>query len=641
MKQSTALKKKKTGYNVFLTGSAGAGKTYTLNQYIHYLQARQVPVAITASTGIAATHMNGTTIHSWSGIGIRMTMEDKQISQLKSKKSLKERLEQTQVLIIDEISMLHAKQLDLINQVLKVVRNNDKAFGGIQVVLSGDFFQLPPVGERGESNRDKFAFMSKAWLEAQLHVCYLTEQHRQQKNTSNSLSLNDILNQIRQASVTHDAIEVLHDSQHNDIGQIRTRLYTHNVNVNSINDTQLSHLTGEAQVYHAMANGDPKLIDMLKKSVRTPDELTLKIGAKVMFVKNIPDLSVCNGTMGEVVKFVAINDKNEPMPKPKHDASQTDASLTESPTSKPNDELVKQTEDDAKDDDAKDDEKIIKTKYPVIRLNTGREVIATPEQWVVEDEIGLPLATYWQVPLSLAWAITVHKSQGMTLDAAEIDLRNTFELGQGYVALSRLTDLSGLKLLGFNQTSLNLDPLARGADKRFLELSAEVQATYDELDKDAITQAHQNFVIQCGGTNDSAVIADHQKKQEQKKQKKKKKEHLSNQSVITDSTIDITKRLLAQRLTIAETAQEGKLAQATIMRHLQAIKEEDPNFPCEHLRPNDKLVTDVYQAYDAIMAINDPNDFDQQGNIKLKPIFDRLHERVSYNDIRLALIFKP
>lgn len=639
MKQSTALDILKTGHNVFLTGSAGAGKTYTLNQYIHYLQARQVPVAITASTGIAATHMNGTTIHSWSGIGIRMTMEDKQISQLKSKKSLKERLEQTQVLIIDEISMLHAKQLDLINQVLKVVRNNDKAFGGIQVVLSGDFFQLPPVGERGESNRDKFAFMSKAWLEAQLHVCYLTEQHRQQKNTSNSLSLNDILNQIRQASVTHDAIEVLHDSQHNHIGQIRTRLYTHNVNVNSINDTQLSHLTGEAQVYHAMANGDPKLIDMLKKSVRTPDELTLKIGAKVMFVKNIPDLSVCNGTMGEVVKFVTTNDKNEPMPK--HDASQTDASLTESLTSKPNDELAKQTEDDAKYDDTKDDEKIIKTKYPVIRLNTGREVIATPEQWVVEDEIGLPLATYWQVPLSLAWAITVHKSQGMTLDAAEIDLRNTFELGQGYVALSRLTDLSGLKLLGFNQTSLNLDPLARGADKRFLELSAEVQATYDELDKDAITQAHQSFVIQCGGTNDPAVIADHQKKQEQKKQQQQKKEHLSNQSVITDSTIDITKRLLAQSLTIAETAQERKLAQATIMRHLQAIKEEDPNFPCEHLRPNDKLVTDVYQAYDAIMAINDPNDFDQQGNIKLKPIFDRLHERVSYNDIRLALIFKP
>lgn len=639
MKQSTALDILKTGHNVFLTGSAGAGKTYTLNQYIHYLQARQVPVAITASTGIAATHMNGTTIHSWSGIGIRMTMEDKQISQLKSKKSLKERLEQTQVLIIDEISMLHAKQLDLINQVLKVVRNNDKAFGGIQVVLSGDFFQLPPVGERGESNRDKFAFMSKAWLEAQLHVCYLTEQHRQQKNTSNSLSLNDILNQIRQASVTHDAIEVLHDSQHNHIGQIRTRLYTHNVNVNSINDTQLSHLIGEAQVYHAMANGDPKLIDMLKKSVRTPDELTLKIGAKVMFVKNIPDLSVCNGTMGEVVKFVTTNDKNEPMPK--HDASQTDASLTENLTSKPNDELAKQTEDGAKDDDAKDDEKIIKTKYPVIRLNTGREVIATPEQWVVEDEIGLPLATYWQVPLSLAWAITVHKSQGMTLDAAEIDLRNTFELGQGYVALSRLTDLSGLKLLGFNQTSLNLDPLARGADKRFLELSAEVQATYDELDKDAITQAHQNFVIQCGGTNDSAVIADHQKKQEQKKQQQQKKEHLSNQNIITDSTIDITKRLLAQSLTIAETAQERKLAQATIMRHLQAIKEEDPNFPCEHLRPNDKLVTDVYQAYDAIMAINDPNDFDQQGNIKLKPIFDRLHERVSYNDIRLALIFKP
>ena len=162
MRQSSALNILKTGKNVFLTGSAGSGKTYTLNQYIHYLRARRVPVAVTASTGIAATHMNGITIHSWSGIGIKDELTERDLSNLARKQFLADRLKDTAVLIIDEISMLHAKQLNLVNQVLKHVRKNDNPFGGIQVVVAGDFFQLPPIGSKGESNRDKFAFMSEA-----------------------------------------------------------------------------------------------------------------------------------------------------------------------------------------------------------------------------------------------------------------------------------------------------------------------------------------------------------------------------------------------------------------------------------------------------------------------------------------------
>lgn len=142
MKQETALNILKAGENVFLTGSAGAGKTYTLNQYIMYLKARKVPVAITASTGIAATHMNGMTIHTWAGIGIKDSLSDDELKRMKERKYLKEHLENAQVLIIDEISMLHAKQLNLVNQVLKYFKESDEAFGGIQVIVAGDFFPV-------------------------------------------------------------------------------------------------------------------------------------------------------------------------------------------------------------------------------------------------------------------------------------------------------------------------------------------------------------------------------------------------------------------------------------------------------------------------------------------------------------------
>src|SRR5690554_3920808 len=192
MDQDNALAIMKSGQNVFLTGSAGTGKSYVLNKYIEYLKIRKVPVAVTASTGIAATHMNGMTIHSWSGIGVKEKLSKANLLTMKTKQYLKKGIDRTRVLIVDEISMLHANQLNLVNQVLKFFKDNEEPFGGIQVVFSGDFFQLPPIGNPGEKSRDKFAFMSNAWVEAKPLVCYLHEQHRQESNR-----LNQILNEIR------------------------------------------------------------------------------------------------------------------------------------------------------------------------------------------------------------------------------------------------------------------------------------------------------------------------------------------------------------------------------------------------------------------------------------------------------------
>ncbi len=645
MRQSSALDILQTGQNVFLTGSAGSGKTYTLNQYINYLRARRVPVAVTASTGIAATHMNGTTIHSWSGIGIKDELSERDLTNLSRKQFLADRLKDTAVLIIDEISMLHAKQLNLVNQVLKHIRKNDKAFGGIQVVVAGDFFQLPPIGSRGESNRDKFAFMSEAWLDAEFHICYLSEQHRQVSAASEGgLDLDDILNQIRRQDVSFEAIAALEATYDQDVDIKRTRLYTHNLNVNKINDKELAELNGEMMRFEATAIGEDKLVDTLKKTVRTQDELILKVGAKVMFIKNNTELNVSNGTMGELIGFATVK-VDDSADKAK---AEKDAKADAKNDSSTNDKAI-EDEDDIADTKLKSKSKALSKKpvtqkMPVVRLNSGREVIAEPEEWIIEDETGEVLASYSQVPLCLAWAITIHKSQGMTLDAAEIDLSRTFELGQGYVALSRLKSLAGLQLLGMNTMSLQLDPLARGADKRFLALSEEADANYAMLDAKSMSEAHEKFVTQSGGTNNKTIIDAYatlqKKRREQQKVSQDKKQKQGNQVADkSDTTLLVTRQLLEESLTIAEIAQTRELAQSTIMRHISELKHQDPNLACDHLRPDDEVMTAVGTAYVAIKVANNPNDFNDDGSAKLRPIYDYLKQNVDYNTIRLALIF--
>ena len=646
MRQSSALDILKTGQNVFLTGSAGSGKTYTLNQYINYLRARRVPVAVTASTGIAATHMNGTTIHSWSGIGIKDELSERDLTNLARKQFLADRLKDTAVLVIDEISMLHAKQLNVVNEVLKHVRKSPLAFGGIQVVVAGDFFQLPPIGSRGESNREKFAFMSQAWLDAEFHICYLSEQHRQVSEEANGgIDLDDILNQIRRQEVSYESIATLENTFNQDIDIKRTRLYTHNLNVNKINDKELADLTAETMRFDAILNGDIKLVETLKKTVRTQDELILKVGAKVMFIKNNNELGVSNGTMGELIGFAAV--------KVESDSSKSDALIEEDQDENDQNEDEDSSADSKsktkpktkKQEKVKDKKNVVITKkMPVVRLNSGREVIAEPEEWIIEDEHGEVLASYEQVPLCLAWAITIHKSQGMTLDAAEIDLSRTFELGQGYVALSRLKSLAGLQLLGMNEMSLQLDPLARGADKRFLILSEEADDNYAMLDEKSMKQEHDNFILKSGGTLSKSVIKAYaslqKKRREQQLAQQNKKQKLGNQVADkSEKTLLATRLLLEESLTIADIAHSRGLAQSTIMRHISDLKRQDPSLACDHLRPDDAVMTAVGTAYVAIKVANNPNDFNDDGSIKIKPIYEHLKQTLDYNTIRLALIF--
>ena len=396
MTQVEALTILKAGHNVFLTGSAGSGKTFLLNEFIEYLKAEKIPVGVTASTGIAATHINGRTIHSWCGFGLEETMNH-QVKTSIARSDLRQRVKKAQVLIIDEISMLSASRLDLVDNICRVIKKDDHPFGGMQVVLSGDFFQLPPVA-RGEED-SRFALEADVWSRMNLKICYLEEQHRHADQ-----KFLELLNALRRRENLVAVKKILATRLNKEVdSNIKpTKLYTHNVNVDSYNKSELKQINGEARVYDMHTTGLLNLVEKLKAGCLAPENLELKVGAVVMFVKNNFKEFYANGTLGKIIGF---------------------------------------------DGDS---------GFPLVETVSGDIIEAKREVWPIEDSSGV-VASISQIPLRLAWAITVHKSQGLSLDCAEIDLSRTFEYGMGYVALSRVRSLSGLKLLGFNDMALEVN----------------------------------------------------------------------------------------------------------------------------------------------------------------------------------------
>jgi len=564
MLQTKALSILKAGKNVFLTGSAGAGKTFVLNQYIQYLKEREIPVSVTASTGIAATHIEGNTIHAWSGIGIKNKLSSADLADMKDKKYLKENLENCKVLIIDEISMLHRNQLEMVNRVLKYFKKTDNAFGGVQVVLCGDFFQLPPVGDHNERNADKFAFMSPSWVEAKFTICYLTEQFRQTDN-----QLNFVLNEIRSGDVSRKSINHLKTRENANIEATEpTKLYTHNIDVDRINREQLASIDGSLKKIKATVKGNPKLIESIKKSISAPETIELKERAKVMFVKNNHEKGYLNGSLGEILKY------NE-------------------------------------------------SGFPVVKMLDGNEITAEQEEWKIEDDKGKVLVSYKQIPLRLAWAITVHKSQGMTLDCAEVDLSKTFERGQGYVALSRLKELEGLRLVGLNQTALEVDALALKADMRFQQLSKEAELQFFDEELEIIAN---QFIEKCGGITNLEEIEENRSNLKRKKKVKKK------------STYLITKQMIDKGHSLSHIAMERELSEGTIVTHLLKISEMYPDTNLSRFKPTKEVMDKIEKAYKFALEQGDNPTLDKK-KISLKMMYDFLGEEVSYEDIKLGIIF--
>ena len=425
MKQALALEIMLSGENVFLTGAAGSGKTFTLNQFIKLAKNSGKKVSVTATTGLAATHLGGNTIHTWSGIGIYDYLSRKFFE--KFPKTRAEIIKNTDILVIDEISMLHDFRLDMVEEICRTIRQNDKPFGGIQVILCGDFFQLPPINRAG-GRTGGFAIHSNAWKLAEFTICYLEENHRQKND-----ELSEILNALRaddlrqkHAQSLLDRIDSEPNFESDDFSKNLTELHTTNIDVDKINEQKLTELEGEEFHFAQTTTGAKNYIETLQKSVLAPELLRLKKGALVMAVKNVQNRQYVNGSIGKVIDFERSTD------------------------------------------------------YPIVQFRNGKIITMVPETWEMRDG-EKKRASIMQIPLRLAYAITVHKSQGMTLDAARIDLRKAFSEGMGYVALSRVRSLDRLYLLGINRTALMVSEEARKIDFILKNESLKAEKRFSHL----------------------------------------------------------------------------------------------------------------------------------------------------------------
>lgn len=524
MTQDEALAILKTGANVFLTGEPGSGKTHTVNCYVAYLRECGIEPAITASTGIAATHIQGMTVHSWSGIGVREALSAEDVDQIARNRWVVEGLNRARVLIIDEVSMLSARMLSMVDVVCRKVRRSPAPFGGLQVVLVGDFFQLPPVVqkrrdvtalrgtapllvEEEEDGPAGFAYQSRAWNALNPLICYLAEQHRQEDR-----DFLRILSAIRRNACLPEDRERIRSrtgASGEAVGKA-ARLFPHNAAVDRINAEELAKLRGESCVFRMVAQGPAPLVKMLKDGCLSPEELSLKGGARVMFTRNNPAAGFVNGTLGTVVGF------------------------------------------------AKD------SGYPIVRTHDDRSITAEPVEWSVEDA-GRRVAKITQVPLRLAWAITVHKSQGLSLDAAVMDLSRTFEYGQGYVALSRVRTLAGLHILGLNNRAFEVHPEVLAKDKEFRAASAQAGQSFAAMGREELATLQADFISAAGGKAPAtrgkqerrAWLGDESTRPRQKDRRERRWQK--------------TLALIRSGKTIEEVARERGRSGGTILEHLEAL----------------------------------------------------------------------
>ena len=472
---------------------------------------------------------------------------------LTQREYLVKKVTSAQVLIIDEVSMLSAEALDSVELVCRTIRGGQQPFGGLQVVLVGDFFQLPPVDiERGA----RYAFHSQVFQSARLAYCYLDTQYRYEDSV-----MHGFMTQIRTGLVDELMVTKLLETKKNTFmtGPEPVVIFTHNKDVDTTNIKQLSALSGSVEVFQMLKRGQKNAQEKLVQGCLSPEVLELKVGAKVMFTKNNFEQGYVNGSLGEVVDF---------------------------------------------------DNKF---GLPVVLTVGGKEVLVEQAEWSIEDDSGKPVATIKQLPLRLAWAITVHKSQGMSIDRAEVDLGRSFVYGQGYVALSRVRSLEGLRLKALNEQALLIDPRVVEFDKRFRAMSEATAGRLGLISKSDIKNRWVDFIFRAGGVYKSINSTSFKKSSTLEK---------------PVDTYSKTAELVANVKNLEELAKKRNLKADTIVRHLEVLVRRGDLDTKEiaHLAPSKKALEKLEKVVSS------------SGEKKLKDLKNQLPPSWSFLEIRLGLV---
>ena len=423
--QQIAFNKYIEGKNIFITGPGGTGKTALIRHIQKDAYKKCVDIQVCALTGCAAVLLEckAKTVHSWSGIGLGNGSIEHIVNKIMKNRYAKATWKCTDILIIDEVSMMSQKLFEMLDAIGKAVRRNLKPFGGIQVIFSGDFYQLPPVGTKDEPETTKFCFESPLWFDIfklQDHV-NLNKIFRQ-----SDPSYQRILNQIREGKLKRSSNEALLGQVGRKITtdcQIRpTKLFPTKNKVDYINITEMNNLAGKEYEYKVKYHSDLEMsaperlvrigynkeqihteLMYLQSNLRCDEIVKLKVGSQVMCIVNIQldnEDILCNGAQGIVVDI--------------------------SPQG-----------------------------LPIVKYKNGYQMTMGYHIWQSELIPGIGVS---QIPLILAWALTIHKAQGSTLDIAEVDAGSgIFECGQTYVALSRVKSLEGLYLHSFDAKRVRIN----------------------------------------------------------------------------------------------------------------------------------------------------------------------------------------
>jgi ATP-dependent DNA helicase PIF1 len=418
----------KNGQNIFLTGPGGAGKSHLIRAIVLDAKENDIKTAVCATTGCAAILLgNGSkTLHSWAGIGLARGNEDSIVTRIMVDKYKSSNWKKTQLLILDEVSMLSKQLFELLDRIGKRVRKCCRPFGGLQIIFSGDFYQLPPVGNADNPDSSCFCFESELWNETFDVQQELTKIFRQKDKTWIK-----ILHQIRKGAISRKTIQRLNervapwDGVISEMDVKPVSLMPTRREVQSINYAKMKAITTDKKTYvyktdYTLPEIKPAKVptqkqmdferDYLLKNGLFEEELELKVGAQVMCIANLDmEAGICNGSTGIVESM--------------HD------------------------------------------KHVIVRFGNGVKKMIEYHAWMSETYPGFSIQ---QLPLIPAWAVTIHKSQGATLEKARMNLGgNVFACGQTYVALSRVKTLEGLYLDAFDYTKI--------------KVSKKVQEFYDSI----------------------------------------------------------------------------------------------------------------------------------------------------------------